>query len=438
MQKLEYQTWELEQRLKALDEELDGWLNLTVNDVNYHRHHRQVESFVNLLRDIRAQVQPAADHPVEDAIDARERSKVVLGMFRIWEFLRGKLAQRREERFREYLPLADEYAWLCYRPIYDAGLKEPPLIYLNGGYSPYTLTRQAELQAESVPRELIRDRRLMAAMASLPFPVIGVPWYQVESLADLPVIGHEVGHSVEADLGLTGAIEAAVKGAVETARGGRWKPWCSELFADVYGCLGCGPAFVSSLASFLATEDAAFEHPDYPPNAVRFRFNLEVLRSLQYCAAADALSVRWSGSFPLKAAHAEFTACNSAVAGALLDGVSLGRTSLRNAIPFAPLHKRAERLAGEAIGLDAIEAGEDMRTLVAAYRLGFDQLAESSDKDSFNNMLERLVRLKNAMTGALQPDLRAGESPHPMQLDEDRRRESGRARAQFWLKELRK
>jgi hypothetical protein len=208
MDELELRTWELGERLKALDDEIEAWKQNTESNAGYPRHHSQINAFAEMLRHVRGGLEPK-QKPLKDLLDARERSKVVLGMFRIWEFLRGKLAQRREPRFSSFLWLADEFASLWCKPIFDAGLKEPLLVYLNGGYSPFTLTRWEQFQAESVPEELIHDRPLLEAMESLPFPIIGIPWYHIRNLADLPVIGHEVGHSVEADLHLTQAIAEA-------------------------------------------------------------------------------------------------------------------------------------------------------------------------------------------------------------------------------------
>src|SRR5712692_7672444 len=98
----ERQTWELNQRLSALRDELGFWQQETTRNKDFRRHNSQVRSFAELLNNIR-----------------------------------GKVVQRREGRFATFLQLADEYAWLCYQPIYEAGLKEPPLVFLNGGYSPY-------------------------------------------------------------------------------------------------------------------------------------------------------------------------------------------------------------------------------------------------------------------------------------------------------------
>ena len=77
----------------------------------------------------------------------------------------------------------------------------------------------------------------------LPVPVVGVPWFQLYHLPDALVIGHEVGHLVERDTGLTATIQELVERAVTEARMdpgcvAAWRGWAAEAFADVYGTLG--------------------------------------------------------------------------------------------------------------------------------------------------------------------------------------------------------
>jgi hypothetical protein len=370
---------------------------------------------------------------LNDLVDARESSKMVLGLFRIWEFLRVKLAQRREPRFSPFLWLADEFAWLCYQPVYDHGLKEPPLVYLNGGYSPFTLTRNERFQAESVPQELIRSRPLVEVMESLPFPVIGVPWYQIRNIADLPVIGHEVGHSVEIDLRLTEAISGAIRGAVvDPVRRLRWNEWASEIFADLYGAVGSGSAFVSALANFLSTEDRQEEAEGYPPASIRFRYNVEVLRATGCDSDCDKLSARWNDVFPMSAPFAEYVRDAPAVAIALLNEFSGGGKKGLEWVHLAEDQRRAHDLATRALQRGEISKNEPLRALVAAYRFAYDEIVENKDPLTAAASLCRLDRLESAMQEGLKPDLRAGETtPKPAELAA--RADAHRRRAAFWL-----
>ena len=413
----EFHQWQIEGRIDALAAEISYWRAQTKTDNNFKRHHSQVDSFARIIEKLSASEDPRKGKAIEDASDARERSRTVLGLFRIWQFLRGKLVQRTDEQFREFLWIADEYAWLCYKPIYDSGLKQPPLVFLNGGYSPFTLTRQDEFQAESVPHELLGGKSLIAAMKSLPFPVIGVPWYQVRTLADLPVIGHEVGHSVEADLDLSDAIEKAIEGAVPNERfAKKWKGWASEVFADVYGCLGCGTAFVSALASFLSSEDSDSGGAKYPPPALRFHLNLEVLRALE-ADGVETVASDWKDVYPIGPNWTEYSKDACQVPRAILDHVVVRGKSLRDLIPFEEEAKRIETLTAAVRGKDRIEDREPMRALVAAYRLAFDKLRRTCGPKSIANELPRLMRLENAMKKLLKPDIRGGETAKPISAE---------------------
>ena len=116
------------------------------------------------------------------------------------EYFRGKLGQRCDPILRPYLQYADELAWACYSPIQEMvfpdaknpSMKEPPLVYLNGGISPFALARVDRFTAEEVAGEPL-DESWEAVTRRLPVPVIGIPWYQIERIFDALAIVHEVG-----------------------------------------------------------------------------------------------------------------------------------------------------------------------------------------------------------------------------------------------------
>ncbi|HPQ17242.1 MAG TPA: hypothetical protein PLP04_18575, partial [Bryobacteraceae bacterium] len=182
---------EVERKMEALALEFERWLNATAPGGPFPKHHTQVRAAIGRLQGFQDAVREilATDNSLSTA---REMARTLLAVHRIWEFFRSKLAQRYEKAFARYLAIADEFAWLCYHPIYEQArqanpgraMKEPPLVYLNGGMSPFILTRDASFQAEAVPRELISGSGFKQATSSLPFPVIGVPWNQVLHLPD--------------------------------------------------------------------------------------------------------------------------------------------------------------------------------------------------------------------------------------------------------------
>ena len=276
-------------------------------------------------------------------------------------------------------------------------------MFLNGGYSPFILTRHKQFQAEVVPQELIVDRTLQQAMASLPFPVIGVPWYQVTTYADLTVLGHEVGHSVEVDLHLTPSLDEAIRDAItDPMRRGQWLLWRAELFADLYGCLCGGPAFVSTLADFLSAEEQANTPAEYPAPSIRFAFNLAVLAGEGH--DVTALSETWEAIYPAE---------GGAVAQEISDVAArmLTVTKAAAAIRFGTeSEKSAHELARNVVTKnDQIAGRHDLRVLIAAYRHGFDIALATKGGD-----LSRLVKFEAPMHGAVDKDLRSGETPRAL------------------------
>ncbi len=325
-------------RLAQLDAELEAWANLSVENQPFEKHQRQIKAFSGLIRHVRTQVQALLEDRTLDLAGTREASRALLGLFRIWEFLRHKLALRLEKRYSDYLKLADEFAWDCYQPIYAQGFKEPPLVFLNGGYSPFILTRDESIEAEVVPQELIHDRSLLAVMRSLPFPVIGVPWYQLDQLSELTVLGHEIGHSVEADLDLETPLKRILTDTITAPdRRGQWLSWRSEIFADLYGCLCGGPVFVAALARFLSLENPLSEVPGYPPLGIRFGWNLAVLSALGFKEEARSLDADWAPLFPVSPGASEFVEADAEpVAKAILAHAPGGILPLSDLRPLTP------------------------------------------------------------------------------------------------------
>src|SRR6185312_7371364 len=89
-------------------------------------------------------------------------------------------------------------------------VKEPPLVFFNGGSSPFTMPRNYAFQAEAVAGESIESEQVTAILRALPIPVIGVPWFQIQHLPEMLVVAHEVGHDVESDFKLTDDLLTAV------------------------------------------------------------------------------------------------------------------------------------------------------------------------------------------------------------------------------------
>ena len=369
---------ELRAKLAGLREELETWESDTATGATLRKHCTQVRALLLNLDAPIAAVGAGLDDAGAEPIDIERE---ILEIHRLWDFFRGKLAQRYVPRFGPFLAGADAFAWRCYEPaanLLPSPGREPPLVFLNGGSSPFTLPRSAPYEAEDVPDERVRSNVILTALQTLPFAVIGVPWFQVEYLPDMPVIGHEVGHDVEADLLLETGVHQAIRGAVgDEARRRHWLQWRSEVFADVYGTLAAGPAFTSSLIDFLAglPESVAVEplDPDYPTRTLRIMLSTEVLRKLGFDEDATRLREAWSKRYPSHSGAA-FEQDVPAVATAVIATpyATLGCKPLTQLLTFTPAMQRdAETAASDAARKQAPSTG-DVRVLVAAARIAFD------------------------------------------------------------------
>ena len=269
--------------------------------------------------------------------------------------------------------------------------------------------RQKKYRGEEVPGEPLSGSRLQAALRSLPIPVIGLPWYQRDLLPDALVLGHEVGHLVEEDFQLTAVIAKAAEVAAAERRPA-WESWLGEVFADVYGCLSGGPAFVATLLDILAGDPkevstAVRNGPlwgDYPTDWLRARINLEVLAWMGFSTEAKRLSDSWLGGYPSHAMTA-FEGDVPAVVEALLAGPypTLQGKSFRLVIDFSrEMHEEAAKAVasvqeGSAVG------SQEIRTLFAASRLLYE-----ADPKQFATSAPALL---DHITDSLQPGTRAGE-----------------------------
>jgi hypothetical protein len=285
----------LRQKLAGLHAEFRRWRKLTRKGEQLEKHHSQVRALTAHLSGLLWEISALLRETMKDGevlAEGRNVESMVLGLRRIWEFFRSKLAQRNEADMGRFLRAADELAWACYAPMFalceDIERRQPPLVFLNGGLSPYALSRDQAFPAEPVPGEQLVGRSYERVLNKLPIPLIGVPWYQLTHLPDLPVVAHETGHVVEQDFGLLSFIHANLETALgnEHSRLPQWKAWSQEVFADLWGCLTLGPAYSSSLADFLVDDVQRIAEEmtgtaDRYPNAY--------LRILLCAAALDAM-----------------------------------------------------------------------------------------------------------------------------------------------------
>jgi len=218
---------ELAGKIAALRGEFAYWHCVGSLGKPFETHHSQIEritSRIDGLIDARLKELQAIDN-VDLLARTRLIEEKILAGHLIWEFFRGRLSQRNDGYLRPFLRACDEFAWSFYEGLRkryletsmrlrkpDAALvaKEPPLVYLNGGWSPFSVSREKafeldrpDLDGADEGSPWLASLEFAEVMRNLPVPLIGLPWYQVNHLPDVFVLGHEMGHVAEWDFELT-------------------------------------------------------------------------------------------------------------------------------------------------------------------------------------------------------------------------------------------
>jgi hypothetical protein len=371
---------ELEHKLASLEEEFRHWSDRSADGRELEKHHTQVQAVTGELAVPVAALKARLDGLVGARVleEAGQVEGMVLDLHRIWDVFRGKLALRYVDHFADYLLAADELAYCCYEPAERRGAaREPPLVFFGDALSPVIRTRGSTVPFDGGAAD--------EALRRLRVPLIGIPWFQIEHLPDAPIIAHEVGHEVYADLALDDTAVALLSGAVAAApeeRRRAWSAWREEAFADVFGTLALGPAFTSSLIDFLATEPRLIAlqwqaDPDWrahPPSALRVLLSAATLEAMpDFADAAVRLRAGWREAYPSHAMEA-FEPDVPAVARALAAGSydALCGGPLSDLVSFGgESQERAERDARD-VPRDFAPRSTDARELVAAARLAYD------------------------------------------------------------------
>jgi hypothetical protein len=397
MMLIESRTRALQQKQNTLTQSLEAWLELTAGkasrkdpafEIHYHQT-REVDQIMEGLRQTTL-------HGIAKAVSGGEvRRKVttiettILAACQVWEFFRGRFAQRLDPGVQVFLRVADELAWQCYQPVRDFAFgknnplcKAPPLVYLNSTWSPFVVVRGKEYEAEAVPRAFTQNVDFQTALSRMPFPIVAVPWYQTVYLPDAVSICHEVGHAVEADCGLQNAIGEAIAAAIpDPVRADFWKTRGSELFADYFGCLCVGIAYPWALATMtLADSDSLVRAKDlkYPSPYARLLFNARVVHGMGFATASSKFVAEWepiAAGGPVDSNEVE-EICRLAAhflgdIGSDSAGITLrdptGKTAtLRELIGLTDLQQQEVEAEVEALRRGEAASSSDIRVLFAA------------------------------------------------------------------------
>jgi hypothetical protein len=386
---------ELKSKAAALTTELGEWTKVAAAGQRFEKHHSQVARLSVQLGAAVAELLCEIDKPNKATV-AEEIEDRILDLHRVWNFFRGKLVLRSFDHFRDYLAIADEFAYACYKPVIDSKgdtFREPPLTFFNEESSPFAMARNRSYSF-AIPGASLTNEAASALVKSLPVPVIGIPWFQQGHLPDLAIVAHEAGHHVEDDLALAGTLDVALQNAnLEPGRRVAWLSWRGEVFADVYATLALGRAFALALLDFLTSSEAramaagVIGGPpwgDYPTPALRIAITREVLRELK------TLDQKTKDLLAPVAQHAmsHFDADCSAVVKAFLDTAQPGGKKLAQLLrPLSELN--ASDAAGKALNEGTIEA-TDPRELVAAAVLAWTRDAKTFHETAQAKLADRI------------------------------------------------
>ncbi|MFN0087461.1 MAG: hypothetical protein ACKVX9_18875 [Blastocatellia bacterium] len=418
---------EIDRKFDSLESEFKHWLDQSASGGPFEKHHSQILAVKAVLDGLRKNTRLELERAAQSGAiltTARQAETMILAIFRLWEYFRAKFAQRNEKRFAGYLRAADEFAWACYQPAQPTARqtapisrrKEPPLVFLNGGASPFALSRNREFEAEVVPDEELTRDEYLEVLRSLPISVVGVPYFQLSHLPDALVLGHEIGHTVEDDFGLTARLKEILQEALDRgvlpARHAAWHAWLGELFADLYGGLAAGPAFVGALIDFLARDPNEIREETrssgfwdiYPTDYLRILFNLETLRE-DFDADRQRMESDWRKSYD-RHQLAEFEPDLKIIVPALLDGrfPELGDRRLREVLRFTKDQQEEAKITVRQLMDEEAPASADLRVLLAAARLGYEQ--DPAAYESRNLPAALLAHIQ----GVIKPGTRAGEA----------------------------
>lgn len=405
MRLAERKSIELTNKRDSLVNELADWQARSEPKQPLRKHYTQILRLTQFLasfqKAIDAEFAKTKDAPDARLASCRRLERMILEAHRLWGVFRDKLALRDVALFQDYLLAADQFAWECYEPLRQNVVpahraledrKEPPLVFFHSLSSPVAKPRGLDFSIEVAPGDGKMTARFEEAILSLPVTLIGIPWFQTQHLPDLLIVGHEVGHCVEYDFGLQERLQALLKGSgLPSTRRPAWLAWRSEVFADLFGVLAAGPAFVSSLMNFLALDTSHIEKEwrddenwtTYPTSYLRILLCLQALRHLHpdYAATANTMEATWKETYP---AHAlpEFAEDIPAVVTALYDGPypELKTPSLTSVLNFLPV---VHTLALTEAKKLRKEVGTDLQDVRARVQLAAAQLAYVDDPGAY-------------------------------------------------------
>ncbi|MCY1039906.1 hypothetical protein OV208_01145 [Corallococcus sp. bb12-1] len=310
---------------------------------------------------------------------------------------------QRGTRFAPALAACDAIAVDCFQAVRRAspGLLSGPMLkpvtYLEHSFSPATFRRGVLL------RRLLGERN--------PFPLIRVPYERVEAPWGMGVILHEIGHNLQADLGIWQETEVALQRRVLGVTGNPWLTrlwgrWHKEIFADLMACLLGGPASVHSMKDFLAYPPSRVLtfHPlsAHPTPYLRVLIQAEMLRRMDFLRQARDVRDNWYRLYRARLPGARIPQVLLRTAARVIPHVvdeiafqprrGLAQRALVDVVPFWPSDQERILRAAESLARGQLPPGLPPRYVVSASREALERRLAPPEQIS-RTVLNHLVRL---------------------------------------------
>lgn len=290
---------------------------------------------------------------------------------------------QRGTTFAPALAACDTIAADCFQVVRRAapGLIQGPVLkpvtYLEHSFSPATFRRGVML------RRLLGERN--------PFPLVRVPYERIESPWGMGVVLHEIGHNLQADLGVWQETQQAVQRRVwQVSRNPWltriWTRWHKEIFADLIAILLGGPASARAMKDFLAypaSRVLTFRPLSvHPTPYVRMFIQAEMLRRMGFARDARRIQGIWGTLYarhiPRGRVPPTLMATASRIIPHVVDEVAyqpkrgLAQRALADVVPFALADERTIQSAAPAIARGVLPPELPPRFAVSASRYAFE------------------------------------------------------------------
>ena len=324
---------------------------------------------------------------------------------------------QRGTTFAPALAACDTIAADCFQVVRRAApglIRGPvlkPVTYLEHSFSPATFRRGVML------RRLLGERN--------PFPLVRVPYERIESPWGMGVVLHEIGHNLQADLGVWQETQQAVQRRVwQVSRNAWltriWTRWHKEIFADLIAILLGGPASARAMKDFLAypaSRVLTFRPLSvHPTPYVRMFIQAEMLRRMGLVHDARRIQRIWgtlyASHIPRGRVPPNLIATASRIIPHVVDEVAyqprrgLAQRALVDVVPFAVADEHTIQRAAPAIARGVLPPELPPRFAVSASRYAFERRMAEPGAIS-RTVLTGLARRDAAPLSGRPPNIRA-------------------------------